>query len=287
MTTLVVRLSSLGDIVLAGSVTGALGDVTFVTHPRYRSLAALLPGVTEAIGFGEDPLPAQADRIIDLHASWRSRQICRRVRGPVRRVRRHDLRRRARVWLKSGAPPPPVVARYAEAAGVTPRSTPWLEWSAGDALLLCPTAAHATKQWPLERYTALGRRWGGPVVVLGGPADTRAVRTVSDGIGSRAEAIAETGFRRTLEAVAGARAAVGGDTGLMHLCHTAGMPAVVLFGPTTRHDGFWPGATAASVPLACRPCSRHGGAACPIGDHRCMQALDVETVWSRLQEVLA
>jgi ADP-heptose:LPS heptosyltransferase len=277
---LVIRFSSLGDIVLAGAVTGALGRVTFLTHPRYRTLAALLPGVEQVLCSGEDPLPRRARQIVDLHSSLRSRQICLQVRGPVRRVRRHDLRRRLRVTLKAGAPPPPVTERYARAAGVTANTTPWLPHRGGDALILCPTAAHATKQWPLDRFASLGQRWEGPVVVLGGPGERQAVR-------ARADAIAEQGFTQTVAAIGGGRAAVGGDTGLMHLCAAAGVPTVVLFGPTTAEDGFWPAASATpSLPLACRPCSRHGGPRCPFGDHLCMSDLTVDVVWDALLGVL-
>ena len=45
MSTVVIRYSSLGDIVLTGTVTAALAPVTFITHPRYRPLAEALPGV--------------------------------------------------------------------------------------------------------------------------------------------------------------------------------------------------------------------------------------------------
>ena len=286
MNTVVVRFSSLGDIVLTGAVTGALAPVTYITLPRYRELAAMLPGVDAVIGYGVDPLPQAAPRIIDLHASWRSLRVIQQIRGPSSRVRRHDIRRRMRVALKTG-PAPPVVTRYARAAGVAPQPGPWLPVASGPSLLLCPTAAHATKQWPLSRYIALGRRWEGPVHVLGGPADTEAVRAVSDGIGSHAEGMAERGFRRTLAALGTGRVAVGGDTGLMHLCAAAGLPTVVLFGPTTADDGFWPSpSTAPSVPLYCRPCSRHGGPRCPFGDHRCMVDLRVDTVWEALLGVL-
>lgn len=286
MNTVVVRFSSLGDIVLTGAVTGALAPVTYVTLPRYRELAEVLPGVDRVIGYREDPLPRSASRIIDLHASWRSLRVIHRIRGPISRVRRYDIRRRARVTLKT-QPAPPVVARYAQAAGVKAHAGPWLPPAAGVSLLLCPTAAHATKQWPLSRYIALGRRWGGPVYVLGGPSDTEAVRSVSDGIGSQASALAERGFRRTLDALSTGQVAVGGDTGLMHLCAAAGLPTVVLFGPTTVEDGFWHSPSAApSVPLACRPCSRHGGPHCPFGDHRCMVDLRVDTVWEALLGVL-
>ena len=124
MSTLVVRFSSLGDVILAGAVTGALAPVTFLTHPRYREIAAALPGVVQVLGYGADPLPRSAARIVDLHASPRARQVCLQVRGPVQRVARYDLRRRLRVALKWGAPPPSVVARYAAAAGVAPAAHP-------------------------------------------------------------------------------------------------------------------------------------------------------------------
>ena len=43
MRTLVIRFSSLGDIVLSGAVTAALGDVEYLTLERYAELAAALP----------------------------------------------------------------------------------------------------------------------------------------------------------------------------------------------------------------------------------------------------
>jgi heptosyltransferase-2 len=286
MTTVVIRFSSLGDIVLTGAVTEALAPVTYVTHPRYHELAQQLPGVQHVVRHGLDPLPRSAARIVDLHASLRSRMVSLQIRGPVHRVQRHDLRRRSRVALKWGAPPPPVVERYARAAGVAPALTPWLPQASGDALIVCPTAAHATKQWPQQRYAALASRWQGPVVLLGGPGDAEPLQALARDIGSRATVIAERGFSQTLATLPRGRVAVGGDTGLMHLCAAAGIPTVVVFGPTTASDGFWIQPTEApSVDLPCRPCSRHGGPRCPIGDHRCMTDLSIDQVWQALSRV--
>jgi ADP-heptose:LPS heptosyltransferase len=287
VSTVVIRYSSLGDIVLTGAVTGALAPVTFITHPRYRELAALLPGVARVCA-GDDPLPRAADRIIDLHASLRSRRAALRIRGPVRRVRRHDLRRRARVHLKLGAPPPTVVARYAEAAGVTAATAPWLAVSGpADALLLCPGSAWPTKAWSPRRFAALGARYPGPVLVLGGPAEAALVQGIAADIGPRAQAIAEAGFAATLTALGRGRVAVAGDSGLMHLCAAAGVPVVGLFGPTTAADGFWCHAgEVVELPLPCRPCSRYGGPVCPIGDHLCMTGITTEAVWEAVQRAM-
>lgn len=287
MSTVVIRYSSLGDIVLTGAVTAALAPVTFVTHPRYRALAAALPGVV-AVCAGDDPLPRSADRIVDLHASLRSLRAARSIRGPLRRVRRHDLRRRARVHLKLGAPPPTVVQRYAEAAGVAPAAAPWLPVSGpADALLLCPGSAWPTKAWSPDRFAALGARYPGPVIVLGGPAEAALVQRIAEAVGPRAELIAEKGFARTLDTLGRGRVAVAGDSGLMHLCAAAGIPVVGLFGPTTSADGFWCHAgEVLELPLPCRPCSRYGGPVCPIGDHLCMDGLTVEMAWDAVQRTM-
>ena len=285
MSTVVVRYSSLGDIVLTGAVTAALAPVTFITHPRYRELAAVLPGVS-AVCAGSDPLPRSADAIVDLHASMRSKKTCLRIRGPVRRVKRYDLRRRARVSLKLGAPPPTVVQRYATAAGVGVAKAPWLSVDGPkNALMLCPGSAWATKAWSTERFSALGQRYPGPVIVLGGPDEAAMVHAIAEAIGPRARAIAERGFTQTLAALGHGVVAVAGDTGLMHLCAAAGIPVVGLFGPTTSADGFWSHrGTVIERDLPCRPCSRYGGPRCPIGDHLCMESITVDAVWQSVEE---
>ncbi|MFT5683004.1 MAG: ADP-heptose:LPS heptosyltransferase [Myxococcota bacterium] len=284
MSTVVIRYSSLGDIVLTGAVTSALAPVTFITHPRYRALVLALPGVV-AVCAGDDPLPTAADRIIDLHSSLRSRRTARRIRGPVSRVRRYDLRRRTRVHLKLGAPPPTVVERYAEAAGVPATPAPWLTVSGpADALLLCPGSAWPTKAWSAAHFAALGARYPGPVIVLGGPDEVELTQSIAEAIGSRAEFIAEKGFAKTLVALGRGRVAVAGDSGLMHLCAAAGVAVVGLFGPTTSHDGFWcHRGEVVELPLPCRPCSRYGGRVCPIGDHLCMTGITVDAVWDAVQ----
>lgn len=294
MSTLVIRFSSLGDVVLTGGVTGALGDVEYLTKAAYAPLAEALPGVRR-VHVWEQGLPQGAfDRVIDLHASPRSRWVCARLGRPTRRVQRLDLGRRLRVAFKLGDPPASVLERYAAAAGVTPTAPPWISLpdAPRDTLVLCPSASQSTKRWPAGRFALLGARWQGPIAVLGGPGEHALVREIARHLGDRAEAIAETGFRRTFQALARGRVAVAGDTGLLHLAAAAGLPVVGLFGPTTPRDGFWdaiakPRGEAVEVNLDCRPCSLHGGDRCPIGDHACLDRLDVDTVWATVERVLA
>ena len=75
MTTLVIRFSSFGDIVLTAAVTGALAPVRFLTLRQYVPLASTLPGVIGAVAWEDGPELGSYDRVVDLHASLRSRRI--------------------------------------------------------------------------------------------------------------------------------------------------------------------------------------------------------------------
>lgn len=265
----VVRYSSLGDVVLAAAITGGLGGVAFVTHRRYHELVRRFPGVVAVLG-PDDPLPAGA-RVVDLHHNLRSL----RLRADAR-VERQDLRRRLRVWVKT-APADPVLARYARAAGVPAAPLPWLPpVRRGPALLVAPGAAHATKRWP--RWNALARAWDGPVRALGGPGEEALCDAVGEGVEDFA-AVCEAGFDATLAAMEGGAVLCAGDTGLLHLGAAVGLPVVGLFGPTTSADGFFAyGGRAVELPLSCRPCSRFGGPVCPVGDHLCLRGIDPAVV---------
>lgn len=287
MTSLVIRYSSMGDIVLTAAVTEALAPVIFLTLERYAELAAALPGVVEVRTherFGNKPFSG-VEQIIDLHRSPRSRMATLGARVPIRRIDRFDLRRRARVALKWD-PAPPVVDRYAAAAGVAAAPGPWFPAADGDALLLFPAAAHSTKRWPIERFVVLAQRWTGPVIAMGGRDDRSLLEQLTRAVGSKVEIVAEAGFQQTLNAIRQGRVAVGGDTGLTHLAAASGVHTIPIFGPTHSNDGFWSHPyPAIEVDLECRPCTRHGGDRCPIGDFACMAHISVDQVWAAVEAV--
>lgn len=277
----VIRYRSLGDVVLAAAFTRALAPVTFVTHARYAALAARFPGVERVLGPGDD-LPPGA-RVIDLQNNLRSRGL----RADVR-VARDDLARRLRPAFKF-APARSVLARYGEACGVAAAPLPWLAPARrGEVLLVVPGAAHATKRW--HGWGALARAWDGPVRVLGGPGEDALVTEVAAACGG--DVVCESGFDATLAAMDGGAVLAAGDTGLLHLGAAVGLPVVGVFGPTTSVDGFFAYADgvrqrAVELPLGCRPCSRHGGDRCPMGDHACLRDLDVATVLSACRAAAA
>ena len=202
-------------------------------------------------------------------------------------MRKHGLRRRARLLAPWIPRRPAVPELYAKACGVAVAPLPWIEIERvpEDLLVLVPGAAWATKQWKPAEFIRLGRRWPGEVAVLGGPGE----EALCDGLVGAIEgayAHAGRGFERAFELFSRASAVVGGDTGLLHLAGACGEPVVMLFGPTDPDDGFfvYPG-KAVHRTLACRPCSLHGANRCPLVVQRCMD-IPAERVHAALDELL-
>lgn len=295
MSHLVIRFSSIGDIVLTAAVTGALAPVSFVTLSRHAELAAALPGVREVFALHEDEslwsfartLPRGLP-IVDLHGSPRSRALCLLLGGRVSRLDRASLGRRLRVAFKT-RPAESLVSRYARAAGVSIAPLPWIQVKGPrDALLLIPGASQATKRWPAERFIELASALPGPQILLGGPADRALCEGIAQASGQPSEILCEQGFQAVLGALGRGRAALGCDTGLSHLCAAAGIPTVVLFGPTCAQDGYWDQrAHALETSLSCRPCGRFGADRCPMGDHLCMDGIGAPMATALLRDLLS
>ena len=189
----VLRLSSLGDVILAQPTVAALraaypgAHLAFWTKEEYRDAVRFDPALDHVRALEPDARRIEdlvsmsaeledCDLIVDLHGSLRTRLLCFRQRAPVLRVRSHRLLRARWVharWTRP-RPAPAALARYAAALaplGLAPRGAPrveagpeaeawagpWLAPWAGERapVTLAPGARHFTKRWPEERWIAL------------------------------------------------------------------------------------------------------------------------------------
>ena len=303
----VVRFSSLGDVVLATAAVAAFRKahpdqpVVFVTKAVFAALPGMVPGV-EVLSLGSEEAPgliqlARAIRrrrpaaIVDLHGTLRARIL--RLLLPLARWRRYDRAGRARARLLAGRRAEPlehVVQRFGHALGVGVEFGPWLvrqERRDKELLALVPGAAWPTKQWTEAGWQALAQQWraaGGRVAWVGGSAEEALV-----------ERLAEVADERWLgldwpalaDRLAQAGTAVAGDTGVGHLAAAVGTPVVTIMGPTVPELGYTPWGVHRTVGLSldCRPCSAFGDDRCPLGHHRCMRELAPATVTKAVEQV--
>jgi heptosyltransferase-2 len=157
---------------------------------------------------------------------------------------------------------------------------------------LAPGSAWATKQWP--GFGELGAILSAEfdIAIVGGPGDAAA----ADAVRSRlpAERIIDATGKLSLlgsaELIRRSVALASNDSSPQHLASAMSTPTVTIFGPTVPEFGFGPLApgsrTAGNRSLECRPCDRHGPAACPLGHWRCMKEIRAEEVAELMRTVI-
>jgi heptosyltransferase-2 len=191
----VLRLSSLGDVILALPVTHELARafpgarLEFWTKEEYADVVRFDPAIAHVRRLERDARRIEdlvsmsaeleeCDLIVDLHGSLRTRLLGFRQRAATLRSASFRVGRarwvRAR-WTRPG-PVPHALERYARALrplGLTSTAAPqvtvdpaaeawaeeWLRsWpGTGRTVALCPGARHATKRWPEEHWVQLHR----------------------------------------------------------------------------------------------------------------------------------
>jgi len=146
---------------------------------------------------------------------------------------------------------------------------------AGDYAALCPGAEYGpAKRWPY--FPELSQRLGLPAVALGSAADAPAAQGIA-GI----NLAGKTTLDEAIALIAGARAVVSNDSGLMHVAAALRRPLVALFGSSSPLHT--PPASAEARVLwlhaDCSPCYQRE---CPLGHFKCMRDMSVEMVLNRL-----
>jgi heptosyltransferase-2 len=192
----VLRLSSLGDIVLTLPVVRALraawpgAKLHYWVKEEYADLVRFDPAVDHVRVLERDARKLEdvvsmsaeledCDLVVDLHGNSRTRVLTFHQKAAVLRASSYRLRRAAWVHARFLRPArvPSACARYAGALaplGLEVEGVPrvvagaaaeawageWLSaWGpAGAPVALCPGALHATKRWPEERWCELDAR---------------------------------------------------------------------------------------------------------------------------------
>jgi ADP-heptose:LPS heptosyltransferase len=109
------------------------------------------------------------------------------------------------------------------------------------ALVVHPGSGADWKRWPPPRFAevirAARRHRPLPLIVHQGPADRAAVDALLADLDGAVERLVEPELPSLAAVLAGARAYLGGDSGVSHLAAAVGAPSVILFPPA--HARRW------------------------------------------------
>jgi len=154
------------------------------------------------------------------------------------------------------------------------------------------------KRWPAQYFAELAARLDAPVLLLGSAHEAALCEEIvrlaqSMRAGSCTSLAGRSSLDESMALVAGARAVVSNDSGLMHVAAAFGTPQVALFGSSNPlHTP--PLSDAARVlwlkddaayrpPLDCAPCYAR---TCPLGHTRCLNDLTPQRAAEALASLL-
>lgn len=162
---------------------------------------------------------------------------------------------------------------------------------AKNMVLLLPGGAknimndNSLRRWPVEHYRELAEtllKKGIPVGLIGGSDDTWVEKTF-EGL-NIVSFIGKTDIKALLELLKGAEALVSHDSGPLHLAMLAGIKVVALFGPVNPSERIPPqqkNIEALTYPIPCAPCyDGHGFAKCP--SNLCLKNVTADDVLQAL-----
>lgn len=323
MKILVLRFSSIGDIVLTTPVVRCLkqqlpdAEVHFCTKRSFQAIVEHNPYIDKVHyldGSLSDLLatlrPERFDYIIDLHNNLRTRMIKLGLLGVTSySFNKLNLRKYLYVrWKVNSMPDVHIVDRYMETVrplGVINDEqgldyfipykdqieADWLPVTHREEYVAYAIGGqHATKKLPVPRMIELCQKINHPIVLLGGKEDRDAGAAIEQALGSGLiyNACGQYNLNQSASLVQRAKVVFSHDTGLMHVAAAFKKKVYSIWGNTTPQLGMYPYKTNYVVlektGLRCRPCSKIGFDACPLGHFKCMNELPLDVEMRELRK---
>lgn len=319
---LIIRLSSLGDILLTTPVIRVLKNkysglkIDFVVKKQYNDALRLNPHISELFLYEKDDsaikilisdlIKKEYDLVIDLQNNHRSSEITRRLNTRTYKFGKRTLDKFLLVNFKINRleNAPPVPERYAacipgleldgEGLELYTENKPLPLIAVKENLIgIAPGSRHFTKMWPREYYVNLGNKAaqsGYSIVLFGGKDDLKVCSEIAKKIPGAINLCNEDRLLQTAADMKKCLAVVCNDSGMMHTACAAKVPVLVFYGSTVKEFGFIPYKNRNLILennfLTCRPCSHIGRDRCPKGHFRCMKDISPEKAYEALITLL-
>lgn len=274
MKILVIRFSSIGDIVLTSPVLRCLRAqipgvrIHYLTKRQFSPILAANPHI-DAFHYLEDDLKLVIDElkkekfdfIVDLHNNLRTA----RVKAALENVKSAAFPKlNVQKWIYVNTklnvmPDKSIVERYFEAVApigvhndgggleyhipeinkISSDDIPTSHWNGYVACVI--GGSYPTKQLPVEQWKKFCAEVPYPVVLLGGHEDRDQGRKIAENDPIKIyNSCGKFNINESAHLIEKARVVVSNDTGLMHVAAAFGKPIISLWGNTAPDFGMFP-----------------------------------------------
>lgn len=299
MKILIIRFSSIGDIVLCSPIVRGLknaypsAELHFLSKQNFTSLLEYNPNIDKVWGLEDykntlrDLKFQKFDLVVDLHKNLRSYRFrwalkCKKVKT----FKKLSLRKYLSVRFKAVnlLHNQHLVDRYyssLKSLGVEndhkgldffgEKMPVFFNELPHDYNVLVAGAAHKTKQLPESLIEKIANKSDLPLVVIGTQADNKDLFKQPKFI----NLCGKSNIQESAYIIKKCKRVYTSDTGMMHIAAAFKKPIDVFWGNTIPEFGMYPYLTEFKnhevKGLNCRPCSKIGFSKCPKGHFKCME----------------
>ena len=318
MKILIIRFSSIGDIVLTTPVIRCLKknipncEIHFLTKNDFLSVIKHNPYISKIhtiknkVSECVDELKKEKiDFVIDLHHNLRSAQVKRALKTKAISFNKLNVEKWLLVNLKiNKLPTIHIVDRYFETVkelGVI-NDNFGLDYfiveeekvntqtlfgvSPNDYHCLVAGGSYFTKQIPINKLQEICTLSNKKIIVLGGKEDApTGIQLEKEFPGKVFNACGKISINQSATVIQQADKIITSDTGLMHIASAFKKDVFSLWGNTIPEFGMYPylpGKNSKILEvknLSCRPCSKLGYNKCPKGHFKCMNEIEVDDIF--------
>ena len=314
---LIIRLSSIGDIVLTSLVVRCLknqvknAEIHFVTKKQFAFILNSNPYVDKVHvwddDFGEliqELVSEKFDYVIDLHNNFRSARLKRNLKAKAFSVNKLNWQKMLLIRLKiNRLPQKHIVDRYLETTSLLqiendgkgldyfiPEKEEFklsdlpLSFQKGYVAFVI-AGTYKTKKLPVDKINEICHKINFPVILLGGKTEfEEGEKVLSQSKGNVLNYAGKISLNRSASLVRDAKVVLTNDTGLMHIAAAFQKKILSFWGNTVADFGMvpyqpHPASRRMEVEnLKCRPCSKLGFQKCPKKHFKCMNDINISEV---------
>lgn len=270
---LIIRFSSIGDIVLTSPVVRCLkqqvpdAEVHFLVKDNFLDTVKNNPYIDKVHVFAhswelmiEELKTENYDHIIDLQRNRKSAKVKAALGIKSSNVNKLNIRKYIYTAFKINLLPKiHIVDRYlktveyfgvkndgkgldyfiAKEEETKKEDIPGSHYAGYIACVI--GAAHATKQWPVHKWKEFCKQVNHPVILLGGPGDKANGNEIAEADNVKIyNACGKFSLNESADLVRKAKLVISNDTGLMHIAAAFKKPIISLWGNTVPSFGMTP-----------------------------------------------